>query len=441
MNSTLDAVLPPGLHRQAGPCDPPPNDYGDVFELPDHSVKPLQTMNAHPNDQFLKFYADPHIYTWHGVPTTTSVTALAHEFERPFVAKNAIQSMKTSTAQTWPRLAYVHDPQKGLDLWTSRRGALLISEGRTVASLPPHCMAETTSIADLEEALRTCASRVTDDVEWYTYSRSMSDVEIQTAWTANGNEKSHLGTERHLLAELFFNGLPFRWWEEDMNVLYEFCHTHLVPRGIVAHNTEKEIVLPRADLAGSIDLIVWDPTAKVYHIIDHKRTDKLHAQLRGYKRMNEPMNHLDDCKGAGYALQTSIYQYILETEYGMTFGDRILLSLHNEAPFSTSVPYLKTEVEYILQKRMADVVARKATGMVCEITGAPLVNAVRLNDGKLVMEKQAILMNVPYTIEEDVRTEFEARVSNRSNTITLDTSKLSSWRKLMPTSGIVPFSR
>jgi hypothetical protein len=303
-------------------------------------------------------------------------------------------------------------------------------------------MASTTGIDVLQEALRSiCKEHLdTDDSEWYSYARAMTDLEITSKWAANGNEKSHLGTERHLLAELFFNGLPFRWWEEDMRVLYEFCHNHLIPNGIVGHNTEKEIILPEADLAGSLDLIVWDARRNVYHIIDHKRSDKLRAQMRGYGKMKAPFNHLDDCKGAGYALQTSIYQYILERQYDMKFGDRILLSLHNEAPFATSVPYMKAEVEYIMNTRIAEVAARRATGMVCDVTGAPLVDAVRLEDGRTVMEKQAILMDVPFTVDGETRRRFVAEVDRLVKRVEMEKPVIA-WRTLMPEDGIVPFSR
>ena len=443
MNETLDAVLPTGLTRFAGPCAKPPDDYGDGFVLPDHCEKPLQTLHAHSNDTHLAFYAEPHIYTWKGVPTTASVTALAHEFEKPFVPMSAIQAMKASASQAWPRLEYVQDAQEDLTTWSPRRGALLVCCGKTLSALPPCAMASTTTLDELRTALRSIAKGGhvdEEDVEWYSYARALTDDEIRSAWTANGTHKSHLGTERHLLAELFFNGLPFRWWEEDMRVLYEFCHDHLIPNGIVAHNTEKEIYLPEADLAGSIDLIVWDARRGLYHVIDHKRSDKLSSQMRGYGKMKAPMNHLDDCKGAGYALQTSIYQYILEREYGMRIGDRILLSLHNEAPFATSVPYMKTEVEYLLGKRIAEVNARRATGMTCAITGAPLVDAVRLADGRCVMERQAILMGVPYEADAETRTRFDALVREHTEPVTMGRAVVK-WRDLMPESGIVPLSR
>ena len=443
MDPSLDAILPEGLTRFSGPCEKPPDDYGDGFVLPDHTVKPLQMLHTHPNDKDLAFYPDPHIYTWKGVPTTTSVTAMAHEYEKPFVATNAIQSMKSSGSQAWPRVEYVWDAHEGLDSWNPARGALLACHGKTLAALPPCSMAPGTHPEQVMSALRSIARGHLDedDAEWFTYARGMSDADIQEKWRKNGNEKSHMGTERHLLAELLFNGLPFRWWEEDMRVLYEFCHEYLVPNGIVGYNTEKEIYYPPADLAGSIDLIVWDARRKLYHIIDHKRSDKLRTQMRGYGKMKAPMKHLDDCKGAGYALQTSIYQFILEMEYGMTIGDRILLSLHNEAPFATSVPYLKAEVEYIMGNRIAEVTARRATGMTCAVTGAPLVNAVRLDDGRLVMEKQAILMEVPYTADQETRARFEEEVARCKECVELDESEVVPWRELMPAEGIVPFSQ
>ena len=125
----------------------------------------------------------------------------------------------------------------------------------------------------------------------------------------------------------------------------------------------------------------------------------------------------------------------------MTIGDRILLSLHNEAPFATSVPYLKAEVEYIMGNRIAEVTARRATGMTCDVTGAPLVNAVRLDDGRLVMEKQAILMEVPYTADQETRARFEEEVTRRKECVELDESEVVPWRELMPAEGIVPFSQ
>ena len=163
--------------------------------------------------------------------------------------------------------------------------------------------------------------------------------------------------------------------------------------------------------------------------------------------MKRPMNHLDSCKGAGYALQTSIYQYILERDYGMRFGDRVLLSLHPDAPFVTSVPYLHEEAKYIINTQIARVSARRAVAeqhpqFRCALTGAPLVNAVRIADGRLVLEKAAQLREAHYVSETSVREAFDKIVNEKLNTLTpveMDRSRLTAWRALVPESGSTPF--
>ena len=442
-------VLPPGVMVQFGPAEREPVDYDDGFVLPAHTVKPLQTLHTHPNDAHLVFYEEPHVYTYRGVPTSSSVTGVAHQFEEPFVATAAIDAMKGSRSQAWPRLEYVLDATTQLHEWTPRVGLLATVGGKTVATLPPHTMDDAATLEDaravLDAAVRTARTPIAEPPDIWAYERALSDEEITAKWRVNGTRASHLGTDRHYLAECLLNGLPHRWWEPDMQVLYAFCREHLVPRGIVAYNTEKEIVCEDADLAGSIDLILWDERRGVHHILDHKRTPKLIPQLRGYSRMRAPFTHLDDCKGAGYALQTSIYQYILERDYGMTIGDRVLLSLHADAPAHTSVPYLKAEVEYIMETRFALVRARRAardadpTRFACARTGAPLVDAVRLADGTLVMEKIALVHGLDYEIDRDARAAFETAVEARREPVSpFDASARTSWKRQMPAGGIQP---
>ena len=125
----------------------------------------------------------------------------------------------------------------------------------------------------------------------------------------------------------------------------------------------------------------------------------------------------------------------------LRIGERILLSLHNEAPFSTAVPYMRAEVEYIMAHRIAEVKARRETGITCAVTGAPLVDAVRLtDDGRVVMEKQAILMGVPYEVDVTAREQFAAAVARcRGARVRLGDGAIP-WRECMPEGGIAPFA-
>lgn len=325
----------------------------------------------------------------------------------------------------------------------------MVQDGKTVSVLHPH----STVNASATDARKLVYNGVikgqqdsTGEPEFYSYERELTKDEIKTKWSRKGMVASHMGTEAHYQAELMFNGLPFRHWEPESGVLIDFARDFMVPKGLVTHATEKEIVCVDADVAGSLDAILFDPNTKLYHIVDHKRTDKLRKDLRGYGKMQPPFNHLDDCKGAAYALQTSIYQYILERDYGMEIGDRVLISLHPDNSFSTTVPYLKAEVEYIMNRRFALVKARRSVCEAdarfrCSLTGAPANDAVLLSEaGKVAMEKAALVRGLPYTPCAELRREFEERVSAILEPVELDKSGVLAWWKRMPASGIVPFS-
>lgn len=465
----LARLLPDGVSPQLGPPEKPPDTFDEGYVLPAHSTKPLQTLHVHPLDARLRFYEEPHVYTFDGVPTSASVTAIAHEFEKPFVASEAIELMKTSRSQAWPRLQYVVDARPLAEeesrepTWSSDRGALLVVHGKTVAVAHPGSLSEDTTTDGLLSFLRTSAIKGLDEAggeaeEVYTFERASTDEEIEEGWSRNGRLASHKGTEGHHLAELFFNGLPFRWWEPEMKVVFDFGREHM--QDMVSWNTEKEIVCADADLAGSIDLIVWDAARRVHHIVDFKRSDKLAAQMRGFSKMVGVFAHLDDCKGAAYALQCSLYQYILERDYGLTIGDRILLSIHPEKPFATSVPYLREEVRFLMERRFALVRARRAAHsrdparFRCDLTGAPLVDAVRAEDGRKMMLKAAQVHECEatpetpetpfaYVADHDTRRAFEEAVEvelAKLPEVALDVASCKSWKRLMPTGGIRPFS-
>jgi hypothetical protein len=187
---------------------------------------------------------------------------------------------------------------------------------------------------------------------------------------------------------------------------------------------------------------------KVHHILDFKRSDKLagdmHNKFRG--KMESPFTHLDDCRGASYCFQLSIYQYILERDYGFSIGDRILLSIHPDMPFMTSVPYLYAETDFIMRKQFALVQGRRAamelnpTMFQCSLTNAPVVDAVRLQDGSIVMEKAAIVRDLDYTPAMDIRVAFDAKVKENMPQVEPATAAdCILWKRRVPQEGCQPF--
>lgn len=466
MDAALDAVLPPGVARVLDE-DPPaaPTTFGAGYVLPAHSEKPLQCLHPHPLDARLVFYEGPHVYTFDGAALSCSVTPLAHQFESHFVPEDAIALMKGSRAQAWPRLEYACGVSPGVTAWSPEHGLLLTSEGKTVGALQPHTMSAECTVAEARAVLALTRKKpawgdtTSDEADRVlTFDRAMTDDEIKQMWADKGREASHRGTEAHYMAERFFNGLTCRWWEGEMAVLFAFARQHMLPHNLVAWHTEKEIVCADADVAGSIDLIVWDAASGLYHIIDHKRSDKLETQMRGYSKMGGVMTHLDDCKGASYALQTSIYQYILERDYGMPIGDRVLLSLHPDRPFTTSVPYLRAEVEYIMESRIALTAARRRVAAAdarfkCSLSGLPAVDAVRVSSppteevlvvpnadgGQIASEKAAMVQGLDDAVpEETLRAAFAEAVRLEYTPPTLRRESCIAWKRQMPVGGLRP---
>ena len=56
------------------------------------------------------------------------------------------------------------------------------------------------------------------DSDLHAFVREMTEEEIADMWSRKGKRAANQGTEGHYLAELFFNGLPTRWWEGEMGV-------------------------------------------------------------------------------------------------------------------------------------------------------------------------------------------------------------------------------
>lgn len=121
-------------------------------------------------------------------------------------------------------------------------------------------------------------------------------------------------------------------------------------------------------LSGTADKVVIEKVlSKTYaHIDDYKTNKEIKKQsyfcykTLQYRRMQDPVSYLMDCNHIHYALQFSIYQYMLELA-GFTPGKRTLIHIphpikddQGEIIFQPEdvhydMPYLRTEVEHIIE--------------------------------------------------------------------------------------------
>lgn len=393
-------------HRPADPtqpCPPRPLHFDHRYELPLHRVKLLEQLHPHPLDQRIQFHEEEHIYEVDGKPAQCSVSGLAAEFESEFDPADGIRAMKRSRRTAWPRLDYVHNAVRvrDIDRLCGTGGFLLVNaqDGTTVASTYPNALANETGIVVLtvlRDQMKT--KRISEgDEEWYTYDRVMEDDEIVEMWNRNGEDARNRGTEAHLQMELWLNSEQVRMDDGEVRVGLDFVKRCLVPLGAKAYRTEWTIFGKDENVAGCIDLALILPSGDLF-LVDWKRSEKLAKKMYGYSRMTPPLDHLEDCSGCAYAIQLSSYQYLIEKYYGKRVVGRCLASIHPDAPFTTVVPYMKDEVEYIMQRQRTIATARremseiaKTCGVCCAQTNMLVQEAFVTHDGETYDAKCAKL--------------------------------------------------
>lgn len=383
------------LQEAVGEPGEEPAHYDERYRPPAHRVKLLETRNACDRDSRIRFLEGPHVYLVDDAPVETSVTSVVGAFMSPFDPDATIARMAAGRRESWPRLKYAHDavPYDDASRPTSGRPTLLVDAetGRTLwTGVAPEGATD-------EWAVGVCAKkdRAVKRVEWYHYERAMTCDEIKAMWERNGLRASNMGTECHLLMELWSNSEPARRCPELRNGLL-FLRDVLAPLGVRAFRTEWE-VFTDADvgLAGSIDWVGQFPDGSLC-IVDWKRTgqDKHDVHDRWGKSMLPPLSHLDETDICKFALQLSMYAYILKNFYGFEVRALALCSIHPDHQFHTFVPYLEKEVAYLCSRRRERVAAKVRMEHEyddlprCEISGQVAWDPVRVG-GRLCDAKHA----------------------------------------------------
>ena len=342
-------------HGEA-PREPPAYDH--TYTLPAHRVKLLERRHACDRDERIVFLEEPHIYLVDDAPVEVSVTGIAGAYSEVFNGPMILQNMMKGSKQAWPRLKYAIDPVR-IELGeppAEGRSVLVVdardADNRTLFAGTPHVFGAEWALRVAREGLARCRLRCDvhiDDLAFYSYARGMSALEVEAEWERNRIESSNRGTEAHLTMELWSNSEPVRLCGE-LRFGLTFVREQLVPHGIQAFRTEWELFAENEGFAGSCDWVGRLPSGNLI-IVDWKRTQNhdIHSPYR--KKMKPPLQHIDDTDVAKFALQLSIYMWIIETYYGYRVEALALCSIHPEHGFFSFVPYLRTEVEFLMAKR------------------------------------------------------------------------------------------
>ncbi len=107
------------------------------------------------------------------------------------------------------------------------------------------------------------------------------------------------------------------------------------------------------DLASAIDALFINKLTGGLVLVDYKTNSDIHKNERYAKNMKVPLSHLKDDTLTHYAIQLSIYKYIVEKYTNLKFEEMFIVwfSELNENYEIIEVPYLYKEVKNILELR------------------------------------------------------------------------------------------
>lgn len=198
------------------------------------------------------------------------------------------------------------------------------------------------------------------DAEYWATKKSFGREEekqrLLDLWERRGREARELGTLMHDRIERHYLGETLGAEVAGDPTFARFAtfarHYHLKP-----YRTEWRIFSRRYAVAGTLDFLEYDGSK--FTIYDWKRSNKVvdasgNICMNSYKRTGfAPLDNLPDTVYIHYAMQISIYRFILAEHYGIDVAEAYLGVFHPDlpVPFRVGLPYLRNEVIKLLSPR------------------------------------------------------------------------------------------
>ena len=174
----------------------------------------------------------------------------------------------------------------------------------------------------------------------------MTAEAIKAQWAAAGAQAAADGTKMHADIEFFYKFEPFENSSPEFRQFLQFAaQCPLRP-----YRSEWRVYNEDIKIVGTIDMVFEHPDGTV-SIYDWKRAKKLDKYDSWGKRAKHPaLKHIPDTNYWHYALQLNLYQFILETKYGVKVIDRVLVCCHpDRSEFEAApVPNLQHEIGVLL---------------------------------------------------------------------------------------------
>ena len=163
----------------------------------------------------------------------------------------------------------------------------------------------------------------------------------QSLWSGNEyNELSFDSSNEYINAVQWIRCQAMNFYED-----YKERLEHLADEFVIG---SKEY-----DIASAIDHLFINKLTGGLVLVDYKTNSDIHKNERYAKNMKVPLSHLKDTTLNHYAIQLSIYKYLIEKYTNLKVSEWFIVwfSENNDNYEIIEVPYLEKEVQEILENR------------------------------------------------------------------------------------------
>lgn len=185
--------------------------------------------------------------------------------------------------------------------------------------------------------------------------------DVLSAWENKGDYARLKGHEMHSFIENLWQHkkYDFKYYEKhismfvELDILKDQYLNFYRPASKLMNLIAAERIVYDTDfkVAGTFDGMFYNSVNKTIDIWDWKTSTKIERSSK-YNKKLIGLEHLDECNFNEYALQLSIYKYIIEknTDIKITHLNICQISTENRNYDAFRVPYLKDEALYLLKK-------------------------------------------------------------------------------------------
>ena len=108
---------------------------------------------------------------------------------------------------------------------------------------------------------------------------------------------------------------------------------------------ERIIYSRELKIAGTIDVLAYDRVKDHYEIIDWKTSKAVETvPYKGKMGISAHTSNIPDCRFYHYALQLSLYRYILEECYGIKINNQLIAHLKQDGARGYVAPYMRDTI-------------------------------------------------------------------------------------------------